>query len=175
MQADRQGKRLRRSMLLTLAGPELAASALGVPAPAAAQPATAETIIARLSPTSEATAPPYVITGVGTFSASGAISDSGTVAVAAQQVAIGSQTHGTLQGSFTLSGQAGTLILRCHDASTDYSDLAAVPGAGSCAITGGTGTYAGVHGQGAERSTTSFSTANFLDDVEVMTVSLNVV
>jgi hypothetical protein len=124
------------------------------------------------SPTSHSTAPPYYGTGAGTFVASGGISDSGDAAFAGQDVAVASPIVGMFQGSFTLTGQAGTLTLRCRQKSTDFSDPAAVPGSGSCAITDGTGTYGTVHGQGMATSLSDFTTPI---PTQVITISLNIV
>jgi hypothetical protein len=174
MRGDRHGRRsrFRRSRLVPLAGAALLAGALGVPAPATAQPPTAETVAVTWHVTSHATAPPYYGTGAGTFVAGGPISDYGTASFAGFDVAIPSPIVAMYQGSFTLTGQAGTLTLRCHNTFTDSSDPAAVLGSGSCAITDGTGMYTGVSGQGKASSTSNFVIPV---PIQVITISLNIV
>jgi hypothetical protein len=39
-------------------------------------------------------------------------------------------------------------MLRCFEQTTDFSNLAAIPFTGSCAITGATGVCSGQHGHG---------------------------
>jgi hypothetical protein len=152
-------------------GGVLALAALGVAAPAVAQPPAAETINISWVVTSATTAPPFRLTATGTFAASGAMSDSGTGALAGQAVADPSPIVGIFQyRSITLTGQAGTLTLRCNSRSTDFSDPTAVPGSGPCAITGGTGAYEDVHGQG-----TMSTVSNLVALTEVDAISLNVV
>jgi hypothetical protein len=160
-----------RGRAVGVVGAAVALAALGVTASAAAQPPTTEAINVSWTVTGLAQGPPLRLTAAGTFGASGAISDSGTGALAGQSVANPSPIVGILQySSITLTGQAGTLTLRCNSRSTDFSDPTAVPGSGPCAITGGTGTYAGLHGQG-----TLSSVSNLVALTEVDTISLNVV
>jgi hypothetical protein len=122
--------------------------------------------------TSHQTGPPNGGTGAGTFVASGPISDDGTAAFAGNDAAVPSPITALYHGIFTLTGQAGTLTLTCHNVFTDFSDPAAVLGTGSCAITGGTGTYAGVSGQGTLSSVSNFTIPI---PVQVATISLNIV
>jgi len=122
--------------------------------------------------TSHQTGPPNGGTGAGTFFDGGPISDSGTALFAGKDAAVPSPNIAMYHGSFTLTGQAGTLILSCRNFFTDFSDPAAVLGSGSCAITGRTGTYAGVQGQATLSSTSDFTLPV---PVQVVTVSLNIV
>jgi hypothetical protein len=153
-------------------GAAVALAALSVPAPAAAQPPTAETVTVTWHVTSHQTGPPNGGIGAGTFVASGPISDYGTAVFAGKDAAVPSPIIGLYHGRFTLTGQAGTLTLTCYDASTDFSDPAAVPGSGSCAITDRTGTYAGASGQGKLSSVTNFVIPI---PTQVTTISLNIV
>jgi hypothetical protein len=88
-------------------------------------------------------------TGVGTFSSSGAINDSGALNLRFIQGALAAPTTGLLETERDLVGSKGTITLRCSEVAKDFSDLAAVPGNGSCAVTGGTGAYAALQGEGA--------------------------
>jgi hypothetical protein len=174
MRRDRHGKRswFRRSRLVPLAGAALVAGVLGAPAPATAQPPTAETVTVTWHVTSHQPGPPNGGTGAGTFFATGPISDYGTAAFAGKDAGGQSPIIALYHGTFTLTGQAGTLTLTCYNKFTDFSNPAAVLGSGSCAITDGTGTYAGVSGQG-----TLSTVSNFVIPIptQVVTISLNIV
>lgn len=106
----------------------------------------------------------------GTFSASGVVADSGTLTGAIQEVAVGSRNKAIRQILFTLTGHAGTLTLRCNATATDFSDPRSVPNSGTCAVTGGTGVYTDVQGQG-----TISSDLNAVTRSETATIDLNVV
>lgn len=174
MRRDRDGRRswFRRGRLVPLAGAAVVAGVLGVPAAATAQPPTAETVTVTWHVTSHQPGPPNGGTGAGTFFASGPISDYGATAFAGKDAGGQSPVIALYHGRFTLTGQAGTLTLTCYNKFTDFSDPAAVLGSGSCAITGGTGTYAGVSGQGTLSSVSNFEIPV---PVQVATISLNIV
>jgi hypothetical protein len=151
--------------------------ALGIPQSAAADPPTAETIIiswAATSPTPPS--PPFRGVGVGMFTASGPVSDAGTLTGTVQDVAVPSPNHATQHIVFTLnSDSGGTVTLRCTSIATDFSDLAAIPGSGTCAITGGgtgggSGVWAGVQGQGTFSALT-----NGITRTQTATIELSIV
>jgi hypothetical protein len=139
-----------RGRAVAVVGVAVALAPLAIPASAAAHPAAPETISISWAVTSPPpTSPPFRGTGGGTFTATGVVTDSGTLAGAVQDVAVPSPNHGTNQLDFTLTGNAGTLNLRCKQTETNFSDPTAIPGTGPCTITGGgTGVYADVQGHG---------------------------
>ena len=145
--------------------------ALGIPASAGAQPPSPEAISLSWTPTSPPpTSSPFRGVGVGSFTATDMITDAGMLAVSAQDVAVPSPNHTTQQVVFTLSpGSGSTLTLRCVQTFTDFTDPTAAPGSGSCAITGGTGVWAGIHGQG-KLSTVS----NFIALIQTGTIELSI-
>jgi hypothetical protein len=125
----------------------LASLALATPA-GAQPPAGPETITTSLSFPSFPTAPPYVGTYSGTFTAAGAVADAGTVNVQARFAAVPSPSTGVLQTDRTLRGNAGTLQLRCTQIAKSFADENAVPGSGTCAILAATGAYDTLKGSG---------------------------
>ena len=146
--------------------------ALGIPATADAQPPTSEAIGFSWSPTSPpATSAPFRGVGVGSFTATETITDTGTLAIAAQDAANGSPNRLVQQIVFTLNSESGgTLSLRCVQTFTDFSDPTAVPGSGNCSIIGATGVWAGIHGQG-----TISTVGNFIALIEIGTINLSIV
>lgn len=146
--------------------------AVGIPTSASAQPPTAEAISVSWTPTSPPpTSSPFRGVGVGSFTATDTITDAGMLAVAAQDVAAGSPNRLTQQIVFTLNSESGaTVTLRCVQTFTDFTDPTAVPGSGSCAIIGGSGAWAGIHGQG--KITT---VSNFIALIQTGTIDLSIV
>jgi hypothetical protein len=65
------------------------------------------------------------------------------------QGAVPAPSTGLIQSERILSGSAGTISLRCFEIAHDFSDPFAVPGTGSCTITGGTGVYSNLQGHGS--------------------------
>lgn len=86
------------------------------------------------------------MSGGGTFSAAGAIADAGAVGVIAHYSAVPSPSVGILHTDLTLSGAGGTLVLRCEQHASDFTNPAAVPDTGTCAILSGSGVYSGLRG-----------------------------
>ena len=84
----------------------------------------------------------------GTFSISGAIADSGSLSLRFIQGAVPAPSTGLVETERVLAGSKGSITLRCFEIGFDFSNLAAVPGSGSCAVTGGTGAYSGLQGRG---------------------------
>ena len=129
-------------MKRTLIGATMLAS-LALATPAGAQPpAGPETITTSLSFPSFPTAPPYVGTYSGTFTAAGTVSDSGTVSTEFHFDAVPSPRVGVGETTQTLTGAEGTVVLRCSQISKS-DPLAST---GSCAILSATGAYAGMSG-----------------------------
>jgi len=93
----------------------------------------------------------------GTFVASGAIRDSGTVTSQAVITPFGNPEDGRLEGTETFVGRLGTFT-------TEFSGIAGPVGApheagkGTFRIVGGTGAYADLHGQGTFLVVVDFST-----------------
>jgi hypothetical protein len=100
---------------------------------------------------------PFVGTYSGTFSASGTVSDTGTVTVQARFGAVPSPATGVLQTVRTLSGGNGTLTLRCNQRIfPPNQSTTVVSNTGSCAVLEATGAYAGLRGSGSLTGTTDF-------------------
>ena len=159
--------RLHAHIIRTL-GIAIVLATVGV-APAGAQPPATETITSTWAAGPAPTAPPYRGTGSGTFTAAGAVNDSGHISIQGQDAAVPSPILGILHADETLSSADGTLDLRCTETATDFSDLTALPESGVCAIIAGTGAYAGLHGQG-----TVTSIANLITRIATDTIVLNV-
>jgi len=93
----------------------------------------------------------------GTFVASGAIRDSGTVTSRAVLTPFGNQDDGRLEGTETFVGRLGTFT-------TEFSGIAGpvgtphVAGKGTFRIVAGTGAYAELRGQGTFLVVVDFST-----------------
>ena len=93
----------------------------------------------------------------GTFVASGAIRDSGTVTSRAVLTPFGNQDAGRLEGTETFVGRLGTFT-------TEFSGIAGpvgtphVAGKGTFRIVDGTGAYAELRGQGTFLVVVDFST-----------------
>jgi hypothetical protein len=115
-----------------------------------------ETITTTLAFPAFPTRPPNVGQYFGTFSASGPVSDSGTVSADALFGAVPSPSAATLHTTRTLTGAQGTLVLRCQQIVKDFSDLSAAPDRGTCTILSATGAYAGAHGSGKVTGVTDF-------------------
>jgi hypothetical protein len=134
--------------------PVLAAAATTVAALLPAVPAahasglSTETIAMTWLRSGTGPTPPFTGTGAGTFTATGPVTDAGTLTLNGQDVGVSSPVSAAAWTDRTLASPNGTLHLRCFERSTDFSNLAAIPFTGSCTITGGTGTYAGIHGHG---------------------------
>jgi hypothetical protein len=123
------------------------AAALMCTGTAAAQPATGASITVGYT-IPLPSGPPNVVSGSGTFSSTGAITDAGDVDVTARYTAVPSPSVGVLQSLLVLRGASGTIELRCEQQANDFTDPAAVPDTGTCAIVSGSGVYAGAHGSG---------------------------
>lgn len=145
------------------------ALAIGGTPSANAQPPTAETITQSWTAGPAPTAPPYRGFGSGTFTATGAVADAGTVNIQGQETAVPSPNHGNLLIDETLTSQDGTLEVRCVPNTATIIDPTAVPSTGHCAIISGTGVYGQLHGQG-----TITSLANLITVTETDTIVLNV-
>jgi hypothetical protein len=89
----------------------------------------------------------------GTFLASGAVSDSGTLSADTLFSAVRSPKVGVLQTTETLTGSEGTIVLRCSQISTTDP----VVSTGSCAILRTTGAYAGLSGAAKLTGVTDFN------------------
>lgn len=136
---------------------------------ASAQPPTTETITSTWTAGPAPAAPPYHGFGNGTFTATGAVDDSGTTSIQGQDAAVPSPILGILHADETLTSADGTLDLRCTETATDFTDLTALPESGPCAITGATGVYARLHGHG-----TVTTIANLITRTATDTIVLNV-
>lgn len=95
------------------------------------------------------TTPPYVQAYTGSFTASGAFNDSGTMSVEALFAAVPSPSISVLETVRTLTDPRDyTLTLRCSTFANDFSNPSDVPDRGTCAVLGGTGPYAALSGSG---------------------------
>lgn len=161
---------LHRSHITRTLGLAAISLAIGGVASAGAQPPTTETITDTWTAGPPPTAPPYRGFGSGTFNATGAVNDAGTINIQGQDAAVPSPVVGILLLDAALTSQDGTLELRCvPNAATNFTDPSAVPSTGQCAITGRTGVYAHLHGHG-----TVTSVENLITRTEVDTIVLNV-
>jgi hypothetical protein len=111
-------------------------------ATADAQASSPETFTTTISIPEFASAPPYVMTYAGTFSASGTVADSGSVSTKFHFDAVAAPSVGVAETTQTLSGAEGTVVLRC----SQISKTDPLASTGSCAILSATGAYAGMHG-----------------------------
>jgi hypothetical protein len=130
----------------------------------AAHAAESSTISASYTVTFPSGNPP-VGTASGTFVSSGAITDTGTLSGAALFGAVPAPSTGVLQTKLTLSGSGGTILLRCSQIAKDFSDLSNVPDTGSCAVIGGTGSYAGLHGHATVIGYANLNTATVKETI----------
>jgi hypothetical protein len=163
-----RGWQTSRGRALTAVMLAVAAAALGALAPvASAQPPGSATITTTFALTSAPGTGGNPVTGeaAGTFSSSGAISDNGTVELQLTFGALPAPSTGVLQSLRTLTGQHGTITLRCTQIGRDFSDPADVPNQGSCAVIGGTGAYADVHGHGTLTGTADLTGTPTITDV----------
>jgi hypothetical protein len=138
--------------------------------PAAAQSLDSATIATTFQVTSIGTGgTPISGTGTGTFSISGPVSDSGTAELQLIFGALPAPSTGVLQSSRTLSGQEGTITLRCTQIAKNFSNPSAVPYTGSCTVIGGTGAYAGLHAHGTLTGVADLTTLVLSDILELST------
>jgi hypothetical protein len=135
-----------------------------------ARPSSSETITTTLLFPSFPSSAPFVGTYSGTFSASGAVADTRTVAGQALFGAVPSPVIGVLQTVRTLSGANGTLTLRCDQRTfPPNQSTTMVSNTGSCAMLDATGAYAGLRGSGSLTGTTDFgATPGTVQDVLVL-------
>jgi hypothetical protein len=122
-----------------------------------AQPSGSETITTTLLFPSFPSKAPYVQTYSGTFSASGAVADTGTVTDQAHFDAVPSPVTAVLEQDRTLSGSKGTLTLRCTQRIPPGQSGPVLTNTGSCVVLDATGAYAGLRGSGRLAGTTDFS------------------
>ncbi len=138
--------------IMTKVAAVLAISSLGVLSLAgsasAAPPGTSETINEGWSSSFFPPAPPFFATYTGTFTASGAFGDSGTVTVNEVFAAVPAPSVSVTQQVQTLAGTQGTLTLQCTLFANDFSNPADIPSTGTCAVLSGTGPYASLSGSG---------------------------
>ena len=139
------GRRRRTGALMTALA--LAGVTVTVAPAAQAAPRT-ETVTMNWLRSETGPTPPFTGTGSGTFSAAGPVSDAGTLSLVGQNVAVASPVLAAARTQRTLSSPQGTLELRCFERTKDFSNLAAIPFTGSCAIAGGTRAYSDLHGHG---------------------------
>lgn len=124
-------------------------TALAISAQAgAAAASTKETITSSWQVESIPATAPYVATGTGTFSASGVFTDVGVMSLALHFSAVPSPAVGVLHSDRTLTGEFGTITLRCNQIASDFSNPAVVPNTGNCTVIDGTGSYSALHGHG---------------------------
>jgi hypothetical protein len=135
-----------------------------------ARPSGSETITTTLLFPSFPSTAPFVGIYSGTFSASGTVSDTGTVIAQARFGALPSPVIGVLQTVRTLSGGNGTLTLRCNQRTFPPNQpTTVVSNTGSCAVLEATGAYAGLRGSGSLTGTTDFgATPVTVQDVLVL-------
>ena len=137
---------------------------------ATARPSGSETITTTLFFPSFPSSAPFVGTYSGTFSASGAVTDTGTVTAQALFGAFPSPVAAVLQTVRTLSGSDGTLTLRCNQRTfPPNQSTTVVANAGSCVVLNATGAYAGLRGSGSLTGTTDLgATPPTVQDVLVL-------
>ena len=136
---------LRRIRRMTAA---VAAAAMLAPATARATPSS-ETIHMTWLRSGTTSSAPFRGTGAGTFAASGAVNDSGTVSVTGQDTSVPSPVVAVAWLDEVLTSADGTLDLRCPAISKGpFTDPSHLPITGSCTITAGTGVYSRLHGHG---------------------------
>ena len=108
-------------------------------------------------------------TSAGTFVVSGAVADSGTVAVDHLAIApIGNSDQGTLSGVETYTGQLGTIVTRFEGIAFPLSSRHEV-GLGHFEVVSGTGAYVGLTGHGTFQIVVD-ATSNQLIGTETATV-----
>lgn len=146
-----------------LFGATLLASLALATSAGAQPPAGPETITTSLSFPSFPTAPPFVGTYGGTFIAAGAAGDSGTVSAQALFSAQPAPSTGVLHTDRTLTGDSGTLKLRCTQIAKSFSDPTAVPDSGTCAILAATGGYETFSGSGKLTGTANLLAGTLTD------------
>ena len=152
---------LKRSLIVASIG----ALAIVVGAGGAAA-STSESISSNWQVASVPASAPYVSTGTGTFSASGVFADAGALSLSLHFAAVPSPTVGVLHSDRTLTGQFGTITLRCNQIASDFSNPTAVPNTGNCTVIDGTGAYSGLHGHGTITGAGNLATLPFvLSDV----------
>jgi hypothetical protein len=156
---------MMKAVLATIAVALLAA----FPASAIAHPGAPVTITTSLSFPSYPSAPPYVGTYYGTFSASDASGtfDTGNVTAQTLFAAVPSPSVGVLHTDRTLKSADGTLELRCNEIAKSLSDPTAVPGSGTCAVLSATGAYADLAGSGKVTSLADLNAGTFTDSLDL--------
>lgn len=101
-------------------------------------------------------APPFTGSYAGTYSDT--FGDSGTVTIQALLGAVPSPSTGVLQTLRTYSDERGdTLVLRCVQIASDFSNLSDVPNRGSCAVLSRRGDFAALSGAGKISGYASFT------------------
>jgi hypothetical protein len=110
-------------------------------------------------------APPYTTTYGGTFSVSGTVADSGTVSAYTQFAAVPAPHTGVLETTQTLTGSAGTIVLRCTQQEHGASNLSS----GSCSIHDASGAYAGLTGAAKLTGVTDFNALTVTDTIVLQT------
>jgi hypothetical protein len=138
---------------VVLAGLAALAAGLAV-AVTDAQASSPETVITKISFPSFPSSPPNMATYGGTFSASGAVSDSGNLSADTLFSAVPSPTVAVLHTTQTLSGSKGTIVLRCEQILKS-----GVVSSGSCSIEDATGAYAGLSGAVKLTGVTDFNSS----------------
>lgn len=130
---------------------------VGFAGAANAQPSGSETITTTLALPSFPSTAPYVQTYSGTFTAAGAVADSGTVTDQAHFAAVPSPVTAVLEQVRTLAGSKGTLTLRCTQSVPPGQPGPVLTNIGNCVVLDATGAYAGLRGSGHLTGTTDFS------------------
>jgi hypothetical protein len=136
-----------RHIKRTLAITALVLSTVGV-ASASASPPTTETVTMNWIRSGTGPTPPFTGTGLGTFSDAGPVTDTGTLTLVGQDVAVSSPVLAASRTDRELTGSQGTLELRCFEQTKTFSNPDSIPFIGSCSVVGGTGSYSRLHGHG---------------------------
>lgn len=142
---------------------------LAFAASAEAQPPAGEIISMNLSFPTYPSAPPYVGSYSGDFTASGTVVDAGSISAQALLAAVPSPSAGVLHTERTLTSPDGTLSLRCNEIAKSFTDLTAVPGTGTCVVLRATGAYATLRGSGKVTSIADLTTGAFTDALVLTT------
>jgi hypothetical protein len=137
----------RRRITRTLAIATIALATGGV-ASAGASPPTTETVSMNWIRSGTGSTPPFIGTGSGTFSDAGPVTDTGTLTLTGQDVAVSSPVLAAARTDRLLTSPQGTLELRCFEQTTTFSNPYSIPFTGSSSVVGGTGSYSRMHGHG---------------------------
>lgn len=111
---------------------------------------------------------PYVAQYSGTFTASGPVTDAGSISAQTLLGAVRSPSVANLHTTQTLTGSQGTLVLRCEQIAKVFTNPSATPSTGTCTILSGTGAYANAHGSAKLTGLTDF-TANPVTVTNIVT------